>query len=195
MSRFSAYLICLAFLCSPARAGERFTIDPEHTFSSFEYRHWGLSLQRGRFDKNTGSIELDLPAKTGSVHIEIDAASISTGSEFFNSILRSDSFFDTLRFPKIIFHSTRLIFSEDNLTQIEGNLTIKETTRPVLLDINQFDCRFMFMYLKRACGANGQTRILRSDYQLGRFVPFVSDDVTLYFSVEAIRDETNAPQE
>lgn len=181
-------LLCLSFLNSPAISGERFTIDPEHTFSSFEYRHWGLSLQRGRFDKNTGYIELDLAAKTGSINIEIDASSVSTGSEIFNNVMRSDSFFDTLQFPKISFNSTRLVFSEENLIQIEGNLSIKDMTRPVLIDVQQFSCRFLILYLRQTCGANGQTRILRSDYGLGRYVPFVSDEVTLYFSVEAIKD-------
>lgn len=195
MSPYLVCLICLSFLCSPAAAGERFTIDPEHTFSSFEYRHWGLSLQRGRFDRNTGFIELDLPAKTGSIYIEIDAGSVSTGSETFNSIMRSDSFFDTLQFPKISFTSTRLIFSEENLIQIDGNLTIKDIIRPVSIEVTQFSCRFMIMYLRRACGANGQTKILRSDFNVGRYVPFVSDEVSLYFSVEAIQDEYLAPLE
>ncbi|MDO9192453.1 MAG: polyisoprenoid-binding protein, partial [Undibacterium sp.] len=58
-------LIFLLAWCSLAAAGERYKIDPEHTFSSFEYKHWGLSLQRGRFDRNSGFIELDLSAKNG----------------------------------------------------------------------------------------------------------------------------------
>ena len=47
----------------------------------------------------------------------------------------------------------------------------------------------MLLYLKKACGANGYTRILRSDYKVDRYTPFVSDEVTLYFSVEGIKDE------
>lgn len=182
---------CLFFLlplCSLAEAGERYRIDPEHTFSSFEYRHWGLSLQRGRFDRNAGFIELDIPARIGAINIEIDASSVSTGSDLFNDIMRSDSFFDVLQYPKIYFNSTRLVFDEEKLTQIEGQLTIKDSTRPVIVDVTQFGCRFMILYMKRACGANGQTKILRSDYKIGRFAPFVSDEITLYFSVEGIKE-------
>ena len=182
---------CLFFLlplCSLAAAGERYKIDPEHTFSSFEYKHWGLSLQRGRFDKSAGFIELDLSAKTGTINIEIDASTVSTGVDTFNSIMRSDSFFDTQQYPKIIFNSSKFVFDEEKLSQIEGNLTIKDITRPVTIDVTHFSCRFMLLYIKQACGANGQTKILRSDYKIGRYVPFVSDEITLYLSVEGIKE-------
>lgn len=184
-------LLVLFFLlweCLPASAGERYQIDPEHTFNSFEYKHWGLSLQRGRFDKNTGFIELDIPARTGTINLEIDSNSVSTGSEVFNNVMRSDNFFDTQQYPKIVFNSTKLIFDEEKLTQIEGLLTIKDNTRPVTVDVTQFNCRFMILYFKHACGANGNTKILRSDFNMGRYAPFVSDEITLYFSIEGIRE-------
>lgn len=188
MIRPLSSLLILFFLCAPVCAAERYKIDPEHTYSSFEYKHWGLSLQRGRFDKNIGFLELNIPEKTGLINIEIDANSVSTGNELFNNIMRSDSFFDAQQYPKIVFNSSKFVFDEEKLTQIEGMLTIKETTRPVTVDVTQFGCRFMLLYLKQACGANGQTKILRSDYKVGRYVPFVSDEITLYFSVEAIKE-------
>ncbi len=184
-------LFFLLFLFSASAsiyAAERYKIDSEHTYSSFEYRHWGLSLQRGRFDKNIGFIELNIPEKTGVINIEIDASSVSTGNDLFNNVMRSDSFFDAQQYPKIIFNSTKFVFDEEKLAQIEGMLTIKDTTRPVTVEVTQFGCRFMLLYLKQACGANGQTKILRSDYKVGRYVPFVSDEITLYFSVEAIKE-------
>ena len=181
-------LVFLLFLNATASAGERYKIDPEHTYSSFEYKHWGLSLQRGRFDKNIGFLELDIPEKAGVINIEIDANSVSTGNDLFNTIMRSDSFFDAQQFPKIIFNSTKFVFDAEKLIQIEGMLTIKDTTRAVTVEVTQFGCRFMLLYLKQACGANGQTKILRSDYKVGRYVPFVSDEITLYFSVEAIKE-------
>lgn len=187
---FQSYccFILLLIAGSPALAGDRYKIDPEHTFSSFEYKHWGLSLQRGRFDRNAGFIELDMTAKSGTINIEIDASSVSTGSDVFNNIMRSDSFFDVGQYPKITFTSTKLVFDTETLTSIEGDLTIKNITRPVVVDVTQFACRFMILYLKQACGANGQTKILRSDFNVGRYVPFVSDEITLYLSVEAIKE-------
>jgi polyisoprenoid-binding protein YceI len=75
------------------------------------------------------------------------------------------------------------------LSQVEGNLTINDKSRPVVISITQFNCRFMLLYLKRACGANGYTKILRSDFAVDRFTPFVSDEVTLFFSVEGIKED------
>lgn len=182
------YLFSLWFAASSAYAGERYKIDPEHTYSSFEYSHWGLSLQRGRFDKNSGFVELDLPAKSGLISIVIDSNSVSTGSDLFNSVLRSDNFFDAEQYPKILFNSSRLIFDQDKLSQIEGTLTIKDVSKNVTIDVTQFACRFMLLYMRQACGANGNTKILRSDFKMASYAPFVSDEITLYFNVEGIKE-------
>lgn len=167
---------------------DRYVIDPEHTFSSFEYKHWGLSLQRNRFDRSLGVINLNLSEKKGLIRIDIEAGSVSTGVSAFDSILRSDSFFDVQKFPKITFESNKFIFEKDQLKQLEGQLSIKGVTRPVTIEVTYFSCKFMFIYLKSACGANGKATILRSDFNVGRYVPFVSDEITLYFSVEAIKE-------
>jgi polyisoprenoid-binding protein YceI len=188
MSRITTAAACLILVQSAASAGDLYKIDSEHTFSSFEYMHWGLSLQRGRFDLNSGMIELDMAAKAGTIDLDIDSGSVDTGSDQFNKVLRSDIFFDAAAYPKITFKSTGMQFDGDNLTQVSGDLTIKDVTRPVSFEITHFACRFMFIYLKPACGANGFAKILRSDFGLGRYAPFVGDDVSLYFSVEAIKE-------
>ena len=184
-------LIALAFSASASSssgATEHFTIDSDHTFSSFEYSHWGLSMQRNRFDHTSGYIAFDQAAGTGEIMIEIDVASVNTGTELFNKALRASEFFDAEKYPKILFTSSQLLFDGDYLKQVQGDLTIKDVTHNVTLEITNFNCRFMLLYGKRACGANGFVKILRSDYHLGRFVPFVSDAVTLHIVVEAIKD-------
>jgi len=185
-------LLLLMLGSSTCFAADRYLIDPEHTFSYFEYNHWGLSKQRSRFDTTTGSIEIDQETHSGSIDIEIDAASVSTGSDRFNQVMRSGDFFDAANYPKISFKSSSLHFEEQQLTKVDGDLTIKGITHPVTLEISNFNCRFMLAYGKQACGANGSAKILRSDYKLARYVPFVSDAVTLHISVEAIK-EYNKP--
>lgn len=175
-----------AFAGSSAHGQEHYRIDPQHTFSTFEYEHWGLSMQRGRFDSNVGTIEFDPVAKTGLIRIDIAAASINTGTGMFDAILRSPEFFDTATYPQITFRSTRLRFAGDRLVEVYGELTIKGISRTVTLEMTRFDCRFMILYGKRACGANGYARLSRGDFDLGKYVPFVSDLVTLYVSVEAV---------
>jgi polyisoprenoid-binding protein YceI len=182
-------LMLFGVVALPSIAADRYVIDPSHTYSIFEYSHWGLSLQQGRFEKNSGFIELDLEKKTGSVQLDIDAASVSTGNTVFDSALRSGNFFDAEVYPKISFKSTSVQLDEkDNVIGLEGDLTIKNVTKRVKFSLTHFRCRFMPLYLKSACGANGNAKILRSDFDVGRYTPFVSDEVTLYFSVEAIKE-------
>ncbi|WP_211468170.1 YceI family protein [Collimonas silvisoli] len=181
-------LLLLALNGGVCNAADRYLIDPEHTFSYFEYNHWGLSTQRSRFDSTTGSIEIDQASHSGSIDIEIDAASVSTGNDGFNQIMRSGDFFDVANYPKINFKSSSLHFEEQQLTQVDGDLTIRGVTHPVTLEIHNFNCRFMLIYGKQVCGANGSAKILRSDYKLGRYAPFVSDAVTLHIDVEAIKE-------
>ena len=179
---------CLSLSVVSVYAGERYVIDPKNTSSSFEYRHW-FSKQRGQFDTVRGYIDFDSGQKTGHITLEIDANSVNTGSEFFDKTMRSASFFDTQQFHKIIFKSTKFVFDEDKLSQIEGILTIKDHTRPVIVDVTQFNCRIRSTPSKKACDATGYTRILRSDYKMNRYTPIVSDEITLYFSVEGISED------
>jgi len=184
-------LVFLAFsmlLSNAVVAQDIYRIDPEHTFSSFEYQHWGLSAQRGRFDKNTGNISLDTETKSGSITMEIDATSVNTGSSLFDRAMRSSNFFDANNYPTISFKSDKFLFNNDKLIQVTGKLTIKDITLPVTIEVTQFNCRYAMLYLKQACGANGYTKIRRSDFKVGRFVPFVGNEVTLYFNVEAIKE-------
>lgn len=192
LHRLCFFLALLGFGClasAQAHAVDRYKIDPEHTYAYFEYSHWGLSLQRGRFDRNSGQIEIDFENRSGNVLIEIDANSVSTGSTVFDTALRSSRFFDTANHPKISFKSSALIFDDNKkVVAMEGELTIKGITKQIRIELSQFNCRLMPLYLKSACGANGSAKVLRSDFDLGRFTPFVSDEVTFYFSVEGIKE-------
>lgn len=187
--RYCAVGLVLLAISITTNAADRYVIDSKHTYSIFEYSHWGLSLQQGRFEKNAGFIEIDSDKRTGSVQLNIDATSVSTGNSLFDTALRSSSFFDVQIYPTINFLSSSLLFDENNnVVALEGDLTIKNITKKVKFTLTHFRCRFMPLYLKSACGANGNAKILRSDFDVGRYTPFVSDEVTLYFAVEAIKE-------
>ena len=168
-------------------APETYVIDPTHTYPRFEYSHFGYSKQSSRFDKTSGSITLDRVAKTGSVDVVIDATSVSSGLALFNQHLQGEDFFDVARFPSITFKSDTLTFSGDNLTSVNGNLTIKGITKPVTLTVTSFHCMPHPMRKKDACGANATTQIKRSDFNMSKYVPNVSDEVTLSLPIEAIK--------
>jgi polyisoprenoid-binding protein YceI len=189
-SRFFIALIAVWISCTAAQAQEKYRIEGTHTFVHFDYSHWGLSTQSGRFDKTSGVIELDRKTKTGTAQIDISSASINTGTPKFDDLLRSSDYFNATDFPVIRFTSSKFNFDEagTQLLSIEGELSIKEVRLPVTLELHHFHCRFVPLYLNTACGANGSAKIIRSDFGLGRYTSFVSDAVSLRFSVEALKE-------
>src|SRR5688500_7428612 len=82
-----------------AHAADSYSIDPQHTFAHFSVNHLGFSTMQGRFDKNSGKLTLDRAAKSGSVDVAIEAASITTGFSKRDDHLRSPDFFNVAEFP------------------------------------------------------------------------------------------------
>lgn len=165
-----------------------YTIDSGHTFASFEYTHLGFSKQRSRFNDTTGTITLDQKAKTGSADITIKVDSVDTGSKAFDGHLTSDGWFDAAKYPTITFKSTSVKFKGDKPTEVIGNLTVRDITKPVTLKVTHFHCGVHPMKQKDACGANATTQIKRSDFGLGKYAPGVSDETELSVAVEAIKN-------
>ena len=177
----------IAFSGAAFAAPETFAIDPTHTAPRFEYTHLGYSSQLHRFDKTDGKIVIDRAAKTGSVDVRIDAKSVNTGYATFNEHIQAADFFDTAMFPEITFKSTKVIFAGDKPSKVEGNLTIKGVTKPVTLEVSHFHSAPHPMVKKDAIGANATVKIKRSDFNMGKNAPFVSDEVTLTIAVEAVK--------
>lgn len=177
--------LALAAAVLPLHAADTYVIDNSHTFPKFSYTHLGLSTSEGRFDRTSGSLTLDLAAKTGSVDITIDAASVSTGWAKFDEHLRSPDFFDVAKYPVITFKSSQFTFSGATLTAVTGDLTIHGVTRPATLAVSNFVCKEHPMKKTPACGAHLTTTLKRSEFGVGAYVPAVSDAVELRISVEA----------
>ncbi len=188
MKRIAILAFAASVSIAAIAAPETYVIDNSHTFPKFEYLHMGYSLQQSRFDKTSGKIIIDRAAKTGSADITSDVKSVNTGSELFNGHLKGDGFFDAEKFPTINYKSTSFKFDGDKLAAIEGNLTVKGITKPVTLAVTSFHCMPHPMAKKDACGANATAKIKRSDFNLGKYVPNVGDEVTLTIAVEAIKE-------
>lgn len=180
--------LLLGLAAATALAADVYESDPDHTFAWFEYDHMGLSVERERFDKVRATVSLDLQDQTGSVEASIDVSSLNTGSRFFNQMLLSDVFFDAGKYPTITFKSTHFTFGRlDNVTAIDGDLSIKGITRPVTLRVTNYKCMMHPLYHKPVCGLNATAKVRRSDFNLGKYVPLITNDVTLYVSIEAIQ--------
>jgi polyisoprenoid-binding protein YceI len=189
MNRIAALTLVLAagVLQSATAAPDTYVIDNAHTFPRFEYSHFGYSTQISRFDKTSGTIVIDRAAGTGAVDVSIDATSVDTGFPLFNGHLQGEDFFDTKQFATITFKSSKLHFAGDKLRAVDGDLTIKGITKPVTLEITSFQCMPHPQVKKDACGANAVTKIKRSEFNNGKYAPYVGDDVTLTIAVEAIK--------
>ena len=188
MKRFAILALTVSLGLPAFAAPETYVVDGTHTFPSFSYTHLGFSTQQSRFDKTTGKITIDRAAKTGSLDVSIDTKSVNTGVEVFNGHLQGEDYFNVEKFPVITFKSSNFKFDGDKPATINGDLTIKGVTKPVTLAVTSFNCAPHPFTKKEVCGANASTRIKRSEFNAGKNAPAVSDEVTLYIAVEAIKE-------
>jgi polyisoprenoid-binding protein YceI len=177
-----------ALLAAPAFAAETYIIDPRHTLPSYEIDHFGWSTQRGRFERVSGKITLDRAAKTGTVEVVIDVASVSTGVAKLDEHLRNPDFFDVARYPTMTFRSERIVFDGERPAAVPGVFTLLGVTRPVTLTITFFHCAPNTFAKKEACGANAVATIRRTEFGMTRYAPGLGDEVKLLINVEAFKD-------
>jgi polyisoprenoid-binding protein YceI len=187
-------LLVLATLAASAAAGAApvtYTIDPDHTYPSFEADHMGgLSVWRGKFDKTSGKIVLDKAAGTGLVDVTIDAASVDYGHAKMNEKAKSDELFDVAKFPQATYKGRLEGFKNGAPTRVAGELTLHGVTKPVELKIESFKCTQHPMLKREVCGADALATFDRSQFGIdaGKKYGFKMD-VTLRIQVEALQAE------
>jgi polyisoprenoid-binding protein YceI len=187
LKKLSAALAFASLAAGSALAAPvTYSVDSSHTFPRFSYSHFGYSTQLSSFSNTTGKVVFDAEAKTGSVDIEIDMTSVNTGSTVFNGHIQAEDFFHTAKFPKATFTSTKVVFEGDKPKTIEGNLTIKGVSKPVTLTVTGFQAMPHPMMKKPALGANAFTTIKRSEFNAGKYAPYVGDEVRIDIAIEAV---------
>lgn len=183
----------LATVLSAVSAGVQaqsasYAIDPTHTFATFEIGHFGTSTNRGRFDKKQGSVTLDRAAKTGSVDLSLEIASINTGTEAFNKHLQSAEIFNAAQHPQARFVGNKFVFDGDKLSAVEGQLTLLGKTNPVTLKANQFNCYQNPMLKREVCGGDFEATIDRTQWGVNYGVDWgFPKAVRVVVQVEAVR--------
>ena len=183
----AAFAALLTALPSIAEV-ETYTIDPRHTFPSFEVGHFGMSFQRGRFNKTSGKVTLDRAAKSGSVEVVIDVASVDTGLERLEEHIRSEDFLHAASFPTITFKGGQMAFEGDKVKSVSGDLTMRGVTKPVTLNATLFNCGNHPANKKPMCGGEFVANIKRSEWGITKFAPNLADEMTLRIAVEAFKD-------
>ena len=185
--QISAALVLVTLGAASAIAAPiTYSVDSSHTFPRFSYSHLGYSTQLSSFGKTTGTVVLDAQAKTGAVDIVIDMTTVNTGSTDFNGHIQGEDFLDTAKFPKATFKSTKVVFEGDKPASIEGQLTIKGVTKAVTLTVTSFQAVPHPMMKVPALGANAFTTIKRTEFNAGKYAPYVGDDVRIDIAIEAL---------
>lgn len=165
------------------------TLDPTHTILTFEARHMMISKVRGAFGSAAGTIEVAENPTQSTVDVTIDAASVESGTEDRDNHLRSPDFFDVENHPEIVFKGTGVEVTDDGY-QINGELTVKDVTRPVTLDF-EFTGGLIDPYGNARVAFSATTEVDREDWDLTWNMPLetggflVGKKIKLFVDTEA----------
>lgn len=186
--------LLLAAPLAATAAPETYVFDPYHTYPHFAVDHLGVSTMWGRFDKSSGKFTLDRAAKTGSLELVVETASISTGDNDKGSRprardehLRAADFFNVAEFPQMTYKSTTVKFNGDAPAEVEGQLTLLGVSKPVSLKIDRWVCKDHPMRKKPMCGGNASGSFKRTDFGMKYGVPAVGDEIKLFVEFEAYK--------
>lgn len=181
----------LAAVASIATAApEAYVLDASHSQIVFSYNHLGYSTTYGMFSGFDGEIAFDQedPAAS-SVNISFPVMSMLTGWEQRFAHLMSGDFFGASEGDMVTFASTGIAVTGDNTAMITGDLTMNGVTKSVVLDATMNQASTHPMAEKPWAGFDATTSVLRSDFNVGNFAPFVGDEVQIMISIEAMKAE------
>lgn len=164
-----------------------YVIDPNHTNVVAQWSHFGFSNPVANFGQVEGTIVYDADnVGASSVEVTLPLSGLSSFATDFNEHLFSADFFDVARFPDATFKSTSVESAGGNRLKVTGDLTIKDHTNPVVLDVTINKFAEQPMAKRAAAGFDATTTIKRSDFGVGAYAPNVSDEVELRITTEAV---------
>ncbi|HZS39785.1 MAG TPA: YceI family protein [Polyangia bacterium] len=163
----SALLLARIF-ATPARADEvLWTLDPNHTSVEFSVEHMLVSRVRGVFLRVSGSGRFDsADRRKSSIEVVIDTASLSSNQEARDAHLKSDAFFDVKQFPSMVFKSRRVEIDRKGRVRMFGDLTIKNVTREVELEVKGPTAELKDLDGHVRIGASATCKLDRRDFGL-----------------------------
>jgi polyisoprenoid-binding protein YceI len=142
-----------------------YEIDPAHTDVEFVGRHMMITKVRGRFSDVRGRITIAEEPENSHVEVELGVASVSTGNSDRDAHLKSGDFFDVEHYPTATFRSTTVRALPDNTWEVDGDLTIRDATRPVTLQVD-FDGGGASPFGDQRIGFSAATDVNREDFGL-----------------------------
>jgi len=168
----------------------KWVIDPVHSSVAFSIRHMIAARAKGRFNKFSGSFNIKDPIEKSTIEVEIDAASVDTSNEQRDNHLRSPDFLDVEKYPKIIYKSDKFTLKSPTSGVAHGQLTIRDKTLPVDLNVELIDVA-TGLGGKIYAGFTATTEINRHDWEVKWNTPLetgglmLGDKVKIEIDVEA----------
>ena len=164
-----------------------YKIDPGHTYPAVEADHMGgVSKWRGKFNSSSGTFTLDKEAKSGTVDLTIDVASLDFGNDKLNEhALKEPAMFDVAKFPTATYKGKVSKWGANGPEEVTGDLTLHGVTKPVTLKLNSFLCKQNPMSKKEVCGADAEATFNRGDFGVNYALQMgFKPEVKLLISVE-----------
>jgi polyisoprenoid-binding protein YceI len=187
--KYSYTLLLVLAATSATAASTTYNLDPDHTHPSFEVDHFGgLSTWRGTFKKSSGSVTIDTEAKTGTVDVVIDTATVDFAHDKLNEHVSSPEVLDVAKYPTAEYKGKFVEFANGAPRTVTGVFTLHGVTKPLALTINSFKCIDHPMLKKQVCGADASGSFNRADFGVnyGQQYGF-KQDVVLRIQVEGIK--------
>jgi len=163
--------------------------DPAHSEVDFAIRHMGISNVHGRLGKVDATIVWDEHDVTKStVNATIDVTGVDTGVPGRDNDLKGARFFDVANNPTATFASTSVTRGGAGL-EVNGNLTIKGVTKPVVLDVEGPTTPVTGMDKKQHSGFSATTTVHRLDFGIGAGMPaaMLGDDVKITIELDVAK--------
>lgn len=161
-----------------------YALDRTHAYVTFSYLHQDLSYPLIRATSVDGELELDATAiENSKVNIAIEADSIRTNTPYFDKELASPKFFNAGKYPHIAFATDRYEAVTGSAGELHGFVTIRGITKPLTLAVTINGAMENPITKKPVIGVTAHGSLLRSDFELDRFIPAVGDQVDV--SIEA----------
>ncbi len=175
-------------------------IDSAHTEVNFTVRHMMISNVRGQFQKVNGTVEFDEanPAKS-KIDVKIEAASVNTKEEKRDAHLKSPDFFDAEKYPYLTFKSKRVEVKDATHARLIGDLTIRDVTKEVSLDV-EYNGSAKSPWGMISAGFSAKAAIKRKDWNLNWNVALetggwlVGDDIHINVELEIVKQPEAAPE-
>lgn len=179
------YIILISLSINANAEVKKYVFDPAHTYVYWKANHFGFSHPSGKWLAEGTLIMDDAKPDNSKLDVTIKVANIVTGISKFDSHLKSADFFDVAKYPTATFKSTKIEMTGKDSARVTGNLTLHGITKPVALNVklNKFDINPITQ--KKTAGFSATTVIKRSEFDLGKFTPGVSDDIDIEIEAEA----------